>query len=258
MTSPRAIINVSGLVPEAQEITRCVAEIYLSHTRSWLISLLARGSAVTGGCIPGCSDINLLLYLDEGTFVGGLHPPLDLSLSVQSDLATISCAPFRRVQCEVVSPNRLDTLTGPIPGAYHVIAGHCHLPETTPKQLETSAQAALDALQPWPPYVTSALWSRGAGRLPYCIRRLCTDVWAVLRQVLTFELADPLRAWQLPKVQAMALLAPESARSRLIWDFYRALQVYYPEQTDIEAAWDIVEHGIAFRRAARAWWQERG
>jgi hypothetical protein len=59
-------MNVSRLVPEAQPIAAAAGEVYLRHTQPWFIGLVAHGSAIKGGFIANCSDIDLQLYLDPG------------------------------------------------------------------------------------------------------------------------------------------------------------------------------------------------
>ena len=60
--------DVSGLVPEARSIVQQVAGVYLRHTAPWFIGLIVHGSAVKGGVIPNCSDIDFQLYLDYPAF----------------------------------------------------------------------------------------------------------------------------------------------------------------------------------------------
>ena len=61
-------LAVSGLTPEARPIAAAAAAVYMRHTRPWFIGLVAHGSAVKGGFIPGCSDVDLQLYLDDAAF----------------------------------------------------------------------------------------------------------------------------------------------------------------------------------------------
>ncbi len=50
---------------EARVIVEAAAAIYLRHTQPWFIGLVVHGSALKGGFIPGCSDIDFQLFLDE-------------------------------------------------------------------------------------------------------------------------------------------------------------------------------------------------
>ena len=62
------MVDVSGLTPEARPIVKEVAAVYLKHTTPWFIGLIVHGSAVKGGFIPGCSDIDFQLYLEDSAF----------------------------------------------------------------------------------------------------------------------------------------------------------------------------------------------
>jgi hypothetical protein len=52
-------VDLSGLVPEARPIVDRVAGVYMRRMAPWFVGLLAHGSAVKGGYIPGCSDVDL-------------------------------------------------------------------------------------------------------------------------------------------------------------------------------------------------------
>ncbi len=58
-------IDISGMVPEARPIVQEAAAVYLKYTQPWFVGLIAHGSAVKGGFIPGCSDIDFQLYLTQ-------------------------------------------------------------------------------------------------------------------------------------------------------------------------------------------------
>lgn len=60
--------DVSALVPEARPIAHAAAGVYLRHAEPWFVGLLAHGSALKGGFIPDCSDIDFQLYLDPAVF----------------------------------------------------------------------------------------------------------------------------------------------------------------------------------------------
>ena len=53
------MLDLSGLMPEARPIVQQVAEVYLKYLSPWFVGLIAHGSAVKGGFIPGCSDVGL-------------------------------------------------------------------------------------------------------------------------------------------------------------------------------------------------------
>ena len=61
-------LNLSGVQPVARPIVEAASTVYLRHVRPWLIGLMIHGSALKGGFIPGCSDIDLRLYLEDAAF----------------------------------------------------------------------------------------------------------------------------------------------------------------------------------------------
>jgi hypothetical protein len=70
------MLNLSPLTPEARPIVEAAAAIYLRHFQPWFVGLVVHGSALKGGFLPGCSDIDLLLFLDRQAFLlphGAIH-----------------------------------------------------------------------------------------------------------------------------------------------------------------------------------------
>ena len=93
-------IDVSGLVSDAQELMLEVSRSYIEHTSLWFIGLMAHGSVVKGGFIPGCSDVDLHLYLEDDAFRTPNHLLLlDVAFRIRLDLLKLDPAPFRYVQC---------------------------------------------------------------------------------------------------------------------------------------------------------------
>ena len=196
-------VDVSNLMPEARPIVREVATVYLEHTEPWFIGLIVHGSAVKGGVIPGCSDIDFQLYLEDSAFTSQGQLPLGLGLSIYRDLSSINLAPFRYVQCATL-PSRLPGgFVGPVPGAYHLVAGRLPVAEATAQQLRESARGALVELNPVPTFVMGRLLGHGGVRMARSIRLLCTKVWPVLYQVLTLQQDDVIRVWCLSKEEAI-------------------------------------------------------
>jgi hypothetical protein len=246
-------IDVSRLQPEARSIARAAAVIYLRHTLPHFVGLIAHGSAVKGGVIPGCSDLDLQLYLDPAAFDAEGRLPFEQSLAIARDLAAIDPAPFGYIQC-YAWPCALPTgHVGPIPGAYAVLAGQLPVHEATEDELRAGARHQLDRLEPLPPALAPALLDRGDQRLAKHVRWLCTDVWPTLYSVLALQHDDAIRIWNLPKEEAIALLPEESALGRAMRQFYAAVLAYYPAQTSPERGLDVIALGVAFLRAARVW-----
>lgn len=162
------VFDVSPVVPDARPIVLEAARIYVAHTRSWFIGLLIYGSALKGGVIPGCSDIDLQLFLDDAAFTptGGL--PLELGVAIHRELAAIDPAPFQYLQCYALPP-RLRAggqsgSLGPIPGAYHLVRGRLPVPEATPAQLRERARQTLARLGPDPGGIANNLLEHGGGQ----------------------------------------------------------------------------------------------
>ena len=216
------MIDVSDLVPEAQPIIQAATEVLVRHTRPWLVGVMAHGSAYKGGFIPGCSDVDLQLYLDQSTFADDGQLPLDLCITIQRDLARIEPAPFGYIQVRALSSVANPDWLGPIPGAYAVLVGKMPLAEATEQQLHDSARTALNQLRPVPHYLPGGLLDSGAGRLARQTRWLCTDVWPTLYQVLTIRTGDALGVWRLPKEQVIALLPGDEPLGGTIRVFYAA------------------------------------
>ncbi|MEE9618343.1 MAG: hypothetical protein V3T90_15255 [Anaerolineae bacterium] len=249
-------VDVSNLMPEARPIVREVATVYLEHTEPWFIGLIVHGSAVKGGVIPGCSDIDFQLYLEDSAFTSQGQLPLGLGLSIYRDLSKANLSPFRYVQCTTL-PSRLpEGFVGPVPGAYHLVAGRLPVAEATAQQLRESARGALVELNPVPTFVMGRLLGHGGVRMARSIRLLCTKVWPVLYQVLTLQQDDVIRVWCLSKEEAIELLPRNTPLSQTIRRFYQAVREYYPAEDAVEGALLVIESGVTFLKAAKSWRDE--
>jgi hypothetical protein len=256
MHMEEAIVDLSGLMGEARPIVGRVAGVYLKHTALWFIGLIVHGSAVKGGIIPGCSDIDFQLYLDGSAFTWQGQLPLELGFAIRRDLEGISLAPFRYIQCYAYTGEPLENWVGPIPGAYHLVAGRLPVAEATDQALRASARQALAELDTAPAFLMGKLLGPGGVRMERSIRLLCTKVWPVLYQVLTVQGQDdtPIDIWCLPKQKAIRRLSSGSALRKEIEAFYQAVWAYYPTEDSLEHALSVIEHGVAFLQAAGAWW----
>jgi hypothetical protein len=247
-------VDVSGLIPQARPLAQKVAAVYLEHTSPWFIGLVAHGSAVKGGVIPGCSDIDFQLYLEENAFSWGGQLSLELGFAIRRDLAHLDLEPFRYVQCYAQTNRLREGFIGPIPGAYHLIAGRLPVPEPTARDLRESAKNGLTRLDPAPRYIMGKLLGPGEVRLARALRLLCTQVWPTLYQVLTLHQDDPIAVWCLPKDRAIQRLPAETPLGEGIRRFHKAVRDYYPAEDSLEGALRVIESGVAFLQAAKAWW----
>ena len=244
------VIDVSGLIPEAQAIAAGAAAIYCKQTAPWFIGLVAHGSAVKGGYIPNCSDIDFQLYLTADAFAAHGDLPLPLGMAIQRELATINPAPFRYIQCYALTDCLRPDWIGPIPGAHHLVTGRIPVPLATADALRASAKKDLAALQP----DALNLLSHGGGRLERMIRLHCTKVWPVLYQVVTLQQDDPIRVWNLPKDQVIGLLPTEGEVGQAIRAYDQAVRTYYPEERLVVDGLKVLETGTTFLAAAKRWW----
>ncbi|MDP9236572.1 MAG: hypothetical protein M3P30_04085 [Chloroflexota bacterium] len=245
------MIDVSGLMAEAQAIVQRAAEVYIRHAGDTFVGLIAHGSAVKGGIIPGCSDVDLQLYLRDSAFTPDGHPPLERQIAIHRDLSRIDPAPFHYIQCYAFGSRLAEGWVGPVPGAYRVVAGRLPVPEATAEELQASADSRLATLDPLPSYLKDNLLEHGPGRLARHLRLLCTDVWPTLYQLLIVEGGDAVGTWNLPKQAAMDRLRADTQEAEAIRGFYHAVCAYFPGASSIDAALDAVVHGVAFLTGAK-------
>jgi hypothetical protein len=244
------------LTTEARPIAERAAAVYLEHTAPWFIGLIAHGSAVKGGTIPGCSDIDFQLFLEDPAFSWHGQLPLELGFAIRRDLVGIDLGPFRYIQCYPLKRRLGEGWVGPIPGTYHLVAGQLPVAEATAPQLCASASRALAELDPAPSYLMGKLLGPGDVRLARALRLLCTQVWPALYHVLTLQGDDPIATWCLNKAQALDCLPKDAALGPAARRFYRAVSDYYPAEDSLEGALAVIESGVACLAAAKSWWDE--
>lgn len=247
------MFDVTRLVPEARPIAQKAATVYVHHAGDDFVGLIAHGSAVKGGFIVGCSDIDFQLYVHPRALDLAGHLPFELTVSIHSDLSRIEPSPFRYIQCYAFSSeHRRAGWVGPVPGTYALIAGRLPTAEATAVELRTSAARAIAELPPSgvPPYLADTLLDHGGGRLAQRVRLLCTDVWPALYQLLITHGGDPIAVWIMTKQQAIDSLPVDGDAAEAIRAFYAAVLSYYPSESSALAGLEVMVHGVAFLRAA--------
>lgn len=249
-------LRMPSLTPEAEPIALRAADIYQRHTEPWFIGLIVHGSAVKGGFIEGCSDIDFQLYLTAGAFAAHGSLPVEVGLAIQNDLAQIDPTPFRYIQCYALPAHGREDFTGPIPGTYQILAGSLPVAEANAAELLRAAQTALDALVPTPDYISHGLLEHGGGRLQSYVRLLCTDVWPTLFHILTVESGTPVAVWNLRKADAVAQVSEGTSIGAAIRAFDDAVRAYYPEERSVDDALQVIDTGIHFLHAATRWWKD--
>lgn len=240
-------LDLAPLVPEARPIVAAAANVFMRQTQPWFIGLLVHGSALKGGVIPGCSDIDFQLYLEDEAFVDG-QLRLQTALAIQRDLSAIDVAPFQYIQgwARPRHPARREKdAIGPIPGTYHMLAGTLPVPEAT---LEESLARARELLDVNRTYLGNDLLHHGGGRLERTARYVCTDVWPVLFSLLVLRERD-LSIWRLTKKEVIARL-PEPVRSAAE-EFLRRVYAYYTGTHDVTGALALIEQGAMTIHLAR-------
>jgi hypothetical protein len=250
--------DVSAVVPEARQTVRRAAEIYRRHTRPWFVGLLVHGSALKGGFIPRCSDIDLELFLAAEAFDAAGQLPLGVSVALHRELAAVDPSPFQYIQCYAV-PDRPRSAgwkgsLGPIPGAYHMLAGTLPVPEATAEEVGAAVRRKLAAVRADPFGLPRTLLQHGGGKLERAVRLLCTDVWPALYNVVAYRSADPLAVWGWPKERVLAELEPESALGAAIRHFHERVWAYYATASSVDRALAVIEAGVAFLGEVERWY----
>lgn len=253
---------ISSLDPVAQPIVLQAAQVYFKHLHPWLVCLLIHGSAYKGGFIPGCSDIDLQLYLDEKTFVGENELALELTIAMQRDLAQIDIAPFQYLQTYVFPTDlrihQARGWVGPIAGAYQILYGALPIPEATVEQVLEQSHLILQRVSDSIAEVKENLLMGGRETFSRSLRLFCTTIWPTLYSVLTLRSTEPLDVWRLPKGAAVAFVPESEATGKAIRNFYHSLVSYYASgQQSIEMAFQMIRDGVQFFQAVEEWYGSR-
>jgi hypothetical protein len=251
----KRMFDVSPLVPEAQPIAAAAARVYLQHTEPWFLGLLVNGSALKGGVIPGCSDIDMQLFLQNSIFDETGNVPLEIAAAIQADLSKIEPAPFQYIQCYPLPEH---TLAGGrnsdyilVPGTYHILTGSIPRAEATAEQVRARAVNYMEKMQPGALTNANHLLQHGGGRLERHVRLLCTNVWPTLYSLLVCIAHDPVEVWQLPKQEAIALVPEKEAAGKQIRAFYESVWTYYGGGQTVGAALELYRNGSAFLYTAK-------
>lgn len=251
------MLDLARLSPEARRVVEPAAQIYIEHTDPWFVGLVMHGSALKGGYIPRSSDVDLMLYLKRDAFAPEGHLSFDLAARIQLDLCRVSPAPFRYIQCYAYNADAPSQAIGPIPGAYHVLAGRLPVPEATPEQLVQEAHRFFAHLDPAAQEAADAkvCIMHGDGRLDRNVRYLSTVVSPVAHHVLSLLLPDAAAAWRLPKPEAIPML-PDPLRSVTV-RYYEAVRTHYDGGEQVATGINLLRQGHVLLRAAKAWYNVR-
>lgn len=249
-------IDVSPVIPGVRDVARAAAETFLRHTEPWFVRLLVHRSAVKGGFIPHLSDIDFQLHLHEDAFDTRNQIPVETALAIHRDLAAIDLGIVNYIQCFPLHHDHRPEWLGPIPGAFHMVAGQLPIAVATDAELLVSAHARLRTLSLVPFEIANGLLDCGPYRLERLIRLLATDVWPTLYQILTCATRDPLHVWTLPKEHAMDLLPDRKSPGFEVRHFYRTMRARSGGDGSIENGLETISAGTGFLKAAHTWYAQ--
>ncbi|NOU74244.1 hypothetical protein GC098_23080 [Paenibacillus sp. LMG 31458] len=237
----------------AQRINLAVRDIVLKHINSSFRGLIVQGSAIKGGVIPGSSDIDYVLYVDDTGLNEFGTIAAETCINLHKALSDIDVYPFRYIQFSVIS-SKTNKFLPPIPGSYLLLAGQLLELEATNDQIFHDAVASLDILKPEVAFNPHQLLDHGEDRIERCARLMCTVVWPVVFQFLTVIHRDGIRIWNLKKHEAVSLLANEPGVGSMAESFLRSVESYYPQEQSPEKALRLIEDGFAILNSVKSIW----
>ncbi|GHO44852.1 hypothetical protein [Ktedonospora formicarum] len=244
------MFDISPLDPLVQPIALEAAKVYYKHTYPWFIGLGIHGSAYKGGYIPGCSDIDLKLFLRDEALTPYGELPLEIGQAIQRDLACIDPTPFSYIQTMVLTPgprgNRPTDWSLPIPGTYHMLAGNIPTREQTEAETLAKCHETLQRARRGIINVSGDLLHHGSGKLERATRFLCTDVWPTLYSYRSVQTGRPFTIWSLPKDQVISQLPEDDEIGRAIRDFHTHAIHYFTQKHTTEGALTVIASGVAF------------
>lgn len=254
----RRIINVDGIQPNARDIVKEVATVYLRHLRTSLVTLVVHGSAVKGGIIVGSSDVDLVAFVEPSILMSGDELPLEHALEIHRDLASIDPSPFRYLSGHVY-PVGGGPKPGFIPGTYHVIWGSGDVSIATSSELLAAARASLGAVDPAMirARFSNALLDHGEDRLFNLMRLLCTKVWPVMYHVACIKHGNALEVWQRTKFEVFDLLEDDPVIGPALRRWMDSVAEHYHSGESLETALEGIHAGVAFIDVAVEWFHQR-
>ena len=251
-------IDVTGIQPSAQPIIEGIARVYINHLDASLDTLVAHGSGVKGGIIPGSSDLDTVAFVRQERLTAHGALPLNIALDLHRDLARIDPTPFRYLQGRVYPAG---TMPGPgfIPGTFHIVAGATDIPTATGEDLLVAAHHALASLDSGAARasISNAMLDHGEGRLNRQMRWTSTDVWPLMYHVACVHLGDGLAAWQRTKHEVLAVLADDPILGDPLAGWFDAVGAHYANEETVESALTGLSAAAAFYDAVARWYGKR-
>ena len=215
-----------------------------------LVAIIAKGSTVRGGFIPGLSDVDFHVYLKKETFIYNDFLKAELGLSLQEKMDQliqkydVGGGP---IQVNLLNESQPPDWSGPLPGTYLLLYGDgCPYPSHTAEKM---LKQDLDNLKNPPAYkwVTSYA-DKSNDQLPDFVRLLNTQVTPTFYRVLSLLTQDPLRAWKMTKFEVLEGLEklddPSAKRlAQLGQKFYEIAKQRERQRKDPEFCWAVIRVG---------------
>jgi predicted nucleotidyltransferase len=184
-------------------------EVCKSVFGSYLVAVIAKGSTVKGGFIPGLSDIDLHVYLKNEAFIYSDFLKLDLAFKLQAQMDKLvrrydfSGSP---IQVNLLNESLPPDWSGPLPGTYILLYGE-HYPEAEPTVEQMLAQDLRELKNPVYAYkLINSYADKTTDELVNFVRRLQPAVNPTFYRVLSLLTKDPMKVWKLTKFEALEAL----------------------------------------------------
>ena len=231
-----------------------------------VIGVVAHGSAVKGGAIPGYSDADFMVFLTSECFdardarVQFPALPDERAFAMQERIGALPWleAGFSYPQANFLDPSRMpEWWTGPIPGSYRVLHGGI------PEGLEATSAALVRSARHWLTELTKLVDGDVRNfadspdhQISRRLRLIGTSVTPAVFSLATLDAEDPVSLWAGTKFDALATLRklyPRQPGPEMAADFYsRVRDIYGSSAFDVTAAREAFKLGVSFLRWAEA------
>jgi len=243
--------------PKTETCWRRIVQAYAGIFGPQLRAVVAHGSAVKGGLIPGWSDFDISVFLSPDAF-GPVGLPCDKALAAQAAVDSFGVieAGYSYYQAFFYNADALpDGWVGYFPGAYRLLHG-----ELPAGALATEERARLSSerhLRQAACFLAARLEAFAEshdvgvpGRdVSARLRYLCTQVTPLMFSAVALASGDALKAWSLDKFQALDLfqqLYPGCPASEHLRRFFRILSELATNHDDLTKMKQAYVHGLHF------------
>ena len=216
-----------------------------------LVAIIAKGSTVRGGFIPGLSDIDFHVYLKNDAFIYSDFLKVESGLSLQEKMDKliqkydVGGGP---IQVNLLNVSQPPDWSGPLPGTYILLYGDdCPYP---PHTAEKMLKQDLDNLKNPIAYKWIHTYAdKSNDQLPNFVRLLNTQVTPTLYRVLSLLTQDAIRVWKMTKfevIEALEKLDDTSAKwlAQLGRDFYKIARQRDRQRKDPQFCRTVIRLGF--------------